>query len=219
MLDRAESPAREASCRRISVARASQNTLDTVGTDEFDLNIATAAMLNPNLDCDVLQRLEVVLAQRILRDLHFTRDASLDDSLPSTHTVEDVHGTVANLDRWHFNPCLRFNGLPVLRRVDELNAAKCAIAVLVAETTSASSSFPVGVIGVDLYSSTNTKMLQIPPVEVGAGMALSIGVQKDKWVTYRTLSARAKIPAAFGAAADVPPCVCAHLFLPTSVVV
>lgn len=86
--------------------------------------------------------------------------------------MEDVHGAVADLNRGHFNPRLRFNGLPVLRRVDELNAAECSIAVLIAETTSGSSSFPIGVVGVDLYSGTNTKMLQIPPVKVGAGMAL-----------------------------------------------
>lgn len=65
----------------------------------------------------------------------------------------------------------------------------------------------------------DTKVLNISPREVGSSNKYEVkGIDKLKSVTYRTERARAKIPTALGAAADVPPCAEVHLSFPMSVV-
>lgn len=168
----------------------------------------------------MLKLLKVVRVQRLFGDRHLARDAFLRNRLATTSDVEQVHGTVGNLDRWQLNPTLWLDSLPVYCRVHEVDSAERAVAVLVAVWSAESRLFPIRIIRVDLDSSAYAEMLEVAPAQVRTGEYDERNAELKVVVscTYRAWSASAKTPAAFGAAAEVPPCPCAHLFFPTSVV-
>lgn len=174
MLDCAECPAGEARRRSISVALTSQDALDTVRTDKLDFYITATTVLNPDLDRYMFQLLKVVFAHQVFSNRHLARDATLDYILSPAHSVEDVHGTIAHLNRWHFNPSLRLDGLPALRGFDEFDTTEGTIPVLVTVRTSGSGVLPVGVFRIDLDSGAHAKVLHVSPVEIRTGCTLSI---------------------------------------------
>lgn len=169
MLDCAELPARVTRSCGITVTLSCKDTLDAIRADEFDLDIATTRVLNPDLDRDVFELLQVVLVHQILRDRHLARNSISRNVLATLKVVEDVHRAVGDLHSGHLDPSLGLDGLPVKRGVNVLDTVQGTVTVLVAVVVTGSGGLPVGIVWVDLLSGLYTKVLHIAPVEVGSG--------------------------------------------------
>ena len=105
----AECPPWVARSGTVSVPRRRKNASHSIGADKLNFDIASAAVTNPDFDSDVLQCLKIMGSQQITGHLHRARDAFARDVLASGITVEEIHSTIENLNRWQFDPSLRFH--------------------------------------------------------------------------------------------------------------
>lgn len=115
-------------------------------------------------------------------------------------------------------PGLGLDKLPVLCSCDESVGIELTIAVFVTKLPARGRFFPVWVFGVNHLGRLNAKMLDVAPSKVGSCKAVSDRQGDERRETDRTWRARARTPAAFGAAAEVPPWLDEQECSPTSVV-
>ena len=104
----------------------------------------------------MLQLLKVIGIKHSLRDSDLIGDAIRTDGLTAVHLVEEVHGTVRDLDSRHLHPRLWLDQFPVLRSVDILEPVENSKTVFVTEQATRSGFFPVRVLGVNDLRSFNT---------------------------------------------------------------
>lgn len=117
-------------------------------------------------------------------------------------------------------PGLGLDKFPLLCGCDKGVRVELTVPVFVTKWPARGHFFPIRIFGVNHLGRLNAKVLDIAPSKVrscGTVLDRQADAKMVKW-TDRTWRARAKTPAAFGAAAEVPPWLDEQVFSPTSVV-
>lgn len=165
MFDRHKNPTRIPSCICVPRPFAGQHALDAVWTHDFDFDISSPRMVDPNFDVDMLESVEIMLIQIVLSHSDSAREAGWDDWLTAGIVAIVVHGAFTKLDGMRVEPGLRTHERPILRCFDILIRIKSTKTVLVAILATRSNGFPV-VVWVDYPSGLYAEILNISPGEI-----------------------------------------------------
>jgi hypothetical protein len=163
MLEGHEPPAGEACLCSVVASLRCKDTPNSGWAEDFDSNVASMRMINPDLDGDVLQRFQISFDEHLVRNGDGARHAILSDSLAAAHTVLEVHGTVIDLDVGELKPSLRLDRCPSLGQHHVRIAIHSSVSILVTEPATLSRLLPVFVVRVDSYSGPNGDVLHISP--------------------------------------------------------
>lgn len=190
MLHTHELPAAEAARSIIAPPGSGEDAHNALWARELDLNVASAGVVNPDLDGNVLEPLEVSRLERVGRHAVRVRNALGCDELASS-----VLGRNNRLDVT-LNPSLRFDELPVLSELDKLAGIELTVTVfsreqwktvtseqtlerqvspggkrtLVIELSASGGCLPVGIDVVECVDAANHEVLNIAPGEIGSDL-------------------------------------------------
>jgi len=165
MLKSHKLPTNKTSGSFVEFSGASEDALDAVGTSQGNLNVSSSGVLDPDLNSDMFQCLEVVPDHLRRSDLHRALHPCF------CNRFSTLHGTIYHLGTLSFycgheDPRLRFDNLPVSSHFNVTISIETTEAIFVRVFAPCSGGIPIWVFWVDGDCRSDAKVLDVTPGQI-----------------------------------------------------
>ena len=149
----------------VEFSGAGEDTLDAQGTNQGNLNVSSPGVVDPNLDGDMLQLIEVVPDYLRRSNLHRALHTRFCDQFSALHDTI-YHLCTRNFYWGHEDPRLGFNDFPVSSHFDIAISIETTVAIFIRVLASCSSGLPIWVFWVDGDCRVDAEVLDVAPGQI-----------------------------------------------------